>query len=615
MPAEETTIPVTGMEVIYRGLGREHKPGDDEDRTLIDAIYTLFEEYRNDYYNKEWQRLDDNVKVYEGKYWTNDAEVERGDRKPRMATPIITSCIENIKADLLDEMPEVIFEPDQVGTSPDVTAKVLTKVIEQELDASDWEGEYMKGVQDYLQDGWCVLEAGHDPLANNGLGGAFIRRITNKNFMCDPQTPNLQDGRACFVLDVKSRDWLRQHYPDRYPFMDGDDGLNVQADRIESTTTPNESVSSVFRVIEMWVKEYDPERRRTAVHFIRVAGHQILEDSAIDYPDGYYSLGAYPFHVASLYPQKGSALGLGICDLFKDPQRYADKLDAILLENAIRARNPRMAINDNLVDYDDAKDYSKEVIRTKGSAAEAIQWLQTQPLPAYLMNYSQLIKQSIKDEAGSNDQSRGQTAGGVTAASAITALQDMSTKRSRMEGRELQRAFKECVRMVVEILREKEIVPRTIPITIGGEVKKVPFDRRALYWMDDQGRQIPVEAFVKIKTSRQTRFSKMAHNELVLQFLNLFQGTADPLLMMEALEMDNKEALLEQIRKAQSGGMLALQRQNAEMQQQLQIMGEQLKQYQGAMAQIQQGMMQTPGEGQAASAEGFDAGAVARNMA
>ena len=124
-----------------------------------------------------------------------------------------------------------------------------------------------------------------------------------------------------------------------------------------------------------------------------------------------------------------------------------------------------------------------------------------------------------------------------------------------------------------------------------------------------------MEAFVKIKTSRQTRFSKMAHNELVLQFLNLFQGTADPLLMMEALEMDNKEALLEQIRKAQNGGMLALQRQNAEMQQQLQIMGEQLKQYQGAMAQIQQGMMQTPGEGQAASAEGFDAGAVARNMA
>jgi hypothetical protein len=461
-----------------------------------------------------------------------------------------------------------------------------------------------------------VLEAGHDPLANNGLGGVFIRNITNKNFMADPQTPNLQDGRACFVLDVKSRDWLKQHYPEQYEFMDGDDGLSdLRDDRIDSTTTPNEGVSTMFRVIEIWVKRFDPKEKRTAVHFVRVAGHQILEDSAIDYPNGYYALGAFPFRIAPLYPQKGSALGLGICDLFKDPQRYADKLDSILLENALRARNPRMAVNDSLVDYDDAKDFSKEVIRTKGSASDAIQWFQTQPLPAYIMNYSQLIKQSIKDEAGSNDQSRGQTAGGVTAAQAITALQDMSTKRSRMEGRELQRAFKECVRMMVEILREKEIVPRTIPITIGGKVEKMPFDRNALYWQDENGRKVPVEAFVKIKTSRQTRFSKMAHNELVLQFLGMFQGTADPLLMMEALEIDNKEILIEQIRRAQNGGMLALQKQNAELTQQVQIMGEQLRQYQGAMAQIQQGMMtqQTPREGQ--TADEFDAGAVARNMA
>jgi hypothetical protein len=307
---KESSIPLTGMEKIYSRLGKEHKPGSPDDVEFIDAIYGLFEEYRDTYYREEWQRLDDNVTIYEGTYWgENDAEVVRGDRKPRMATPMITSCIENIKADLMDEMPEAVILPDAAGDAPMVTAKVLTKVVEQELDACDWEGEYVKGVQDFLQDGWCVFEPGHDPMANNGLGGSYIHYITNKNFMCDPQTPNLQDGRACFVLDVKPWDWFKQHYPEIFPYMSGDDGL-IESDRIDSTTEPNKI--KALRIIEMWVKEFDPKEKTAAVHFVRVAGHQVIEDSKLTYPNGYYEHGLFPFRVCRLYPQKGSALGLGL---------------------------------------------------------------------------------------------------------------------------------------------------------------------------------------------------------------------------------------------------------------------------------------------------------------
>ena len=611
---KEAIIPMTGMEKIYAGLGKEHKPGDPGDVEFIDSIYGLFEEYRETYYKDEWQRLDDNVTIYEGTYWgENDAEVVRGDRKPRMATPMITSCIENIKADLMDELPEAVILPDAAGEAPMVTAKVLTKVVEQELDACDWEGEYVKGVQDFLQDGWCVFEAGHDPLENNGLGGAFIHHVMNKNFMCDPQTPSLQDGRACFVLDVKPWDWFKQHYPDIYPFMTGDEGL-IEADRIESTTEPERAKS--LRLIEIWLKEFDADKRTTAVHFVRVAGHQVLDDSKLTYEHGYYEHGLFPFRICTLYPQKGSALGLGICDLFKDTQRYADKLNAILLENALRARTPRLFIQEGLVDIEDVRDFSREAIEVQGNLEAAVKWMDTQPLPSYLMNFAQMMQQSIKNEAGSNDQSRGQTAGGVTAASAITALQDMSTKRSRMEARELQRGFKECVRMMIEIMREKDIVPREVVITVGGQPQILPFDSRSLYRGDGEGRRVPIEALITIKTSRQTRFSRMAHNELVLQFINMFQQTADPLIMMEALEMDDKEQILDQIRKAQHGGMLALQQQNAQLQAQVQQMGEELSQYQSAMKQIQAGLGGNGGE-QAPSAppaQPVDAAALAQSI-
>lgn len=617
MNEKESIIPLTGMEKIYAGIGREHKPGDSNDIEFIDAIYGLFEEYRDTYYREEWQRLDDNVTIYEGTYWgENDAEVVRGDRKPRMATPMITSCIENIKADLMDEMPEAVILPDAAGDAPMVTAKVLTKVVEQELDACDWEGEYVKGVQDFLQDGWCVFEPGHDPMENNGLGGAFIHHVMNKNFMCDPQTPNLQDGRACFVLDIKPWAWFKQHYPDIFPYMTGDESF-IETDRIESTTEPERAKS--LRLIEMWVKEFNADKGTTAVHFVRVAGHQVIEDSKLTYPNGYYEHGLFPFRICRLYPQKGSALGIGICDLFKDTQRYADKLNAILLENALRARTPRLFIQEGLVDIEDVRDFSREAIEVQGNLDAAVKWMDTQPLPSYLLNFVQMMQQSIKNEAGSNDQSRGQTAGGVTAASAITALQDMSTKRSRMEARELQRGFKECVRMMIEIMREKDIVPREVVITVNGEPQILPFDSRSLYRGNGEGRRVPIEALISIKTSRQTRFSRMAHNELVLQFVNMFQQTADPLIMMEALEMDDKEQILDQIRKAQHGGMLALQQQNAQMQAQLQQMSEELSQYQSAMKQIQTGLSETGGNtpapgGAPAEANPVDATALAQSI-
>ena len=140
---------------------------------------------------------------------------------------------------------------------------------------------------------------------------------------------------------------------------------------------------------------------------------------------------------------------------------------------------------------------------------------------------------------------------------------------------------------MIEIMREKDIVPREVVITVNGEPQILPFDSRSLYRGDGEGRKVPIEALITIKTSRQTRFSRMAHNELVLQFVNMFAQTADPLIMMEALEMDDKEQILDTIRKAQHGGMLALQQQNMQMQQQLAQMSQELEQYKGAAKKFQ----------------------------
>lgn len=561
----------TRMEIIREGLFKEHPAGEKD--KFAEAILDLFREYTKDYYKEEWERIDDNERIYHGNHWEGQRPEKFGDPRqagmPKPAMPIITSAIENLKADLSDGFPEACIEPDDIGNR--VLAKVLQKVISEELDSCEFERQYDRMTHDVLNCGWGVWEVGYDPDACNGRGGAYIRHIVNKNFMCDPQTPVLQDGRAVFKFDRKPADWFAQHYPEQYKFFEGDDDLiNDNHDDFEATTAPSDHHD--FRLIEAWFRVYDPKTRKNAVHFVKIAGGQVLENSALSRPKGYYPHGMYPFVICTLYPQKGSALGIGVTDLFKESQRYSDKLDQILMVNAFRASRPRIFTQKGLVDYDDVRDFSKEVIETEGNPANAIQWQQPQPLPSYVLEYINNIRAMIKQESGTNDQSRGQTGSGVTAASAITALQEMSTKRSRMEERRLHEAFRSAVKLMVETLSAFSVYERPITVTISGNVITVPFSKEFLSAKYNEN--LPLDHCITIRSARQTKYAKMTHNELMLQMMQMLGGSVDPVIMMEGLDYDGLEPLLDNVRRAQQGGMIALQKQVEQLTAQLQEMQE-----------------------------------------
>lgn len=580
------------MSEIIKGLHEEHPVciGDETD-PFVEAIYELFGRYFNERYTREWDRLDDNSRVYAGDHWHGFGEDNPSNAGlPRPNIPTLASAIENLKADYNDEFPEAIIVKESVHSEE--LAKVLTAVVRQELDLCGFEVSYGDIVQDILQDGWGVFEIGYDPCANQGLGGSYIRSIMNKNFMCDPAVKDLQDGRACFKIDMKPRFWFSQRYPEQYPHMK-DDSEYIQHDHETKTDAVNNTSNSTYALIEIWIREYDPETGAHKIHFAKVAGHQLLEISTKDYPNGYYAHGLYPFVVTSLFQQRGTELGIGLVDMFKDPQRFSDKAVQIILTNLYRAAKPRMILDENyLADPADALDFSKEVIRVRGNVQQAYAWQQAQPLPSTAFGVVDYLTGTIKNESGTNDQSRGQTSAGVTAASAITALQEMSTKRSRMGANRLHFSFRKAVYMLLDVLKEKHIVPRTIEVTVGGEAKIIKFDGKWVrdQMVDDGG--TPIVPFVTIKSARQTRYSKMMHNELVLQMMQATQGTTDPVLMFEAFEYDEKENILDTIRKAQRGGMLNLTRQVEEQAQTIQQLVEQLSQYKKAMASAESTMQQ-----------------------
>ncbi len=547
---------MTTMETIHNGLkSRKHKPKD----AFVEAIYTLFFEFRDAYRKEEWPRLDACERMYQGDHWY-DVSITNP-KEPKPTTPILFSTIENIRADLADEFPEAIIRPEDVADK--TLAKVLTEVVRQNLEACDYEKEYDALTHDLLVGGWAAQEVGWNFAANAGLGGAFIRHVPNKNVLFDPCCVDMQEGRAVFKFDKLPSEWFRQHYPDMYARMTEDvDVLEREHDAFENTVRSTESAYNIL--IEAWFRLYDAAADSYVVHMVKLAGGCVLESSCDIKTEGYFRHGMYPFIVTPLFDQKGTGLGLGIVDMFRNAQQYSDKIDQIILKNALTAGHNRFLVMEESVDVDDLRDYSKEVITTSAPPNSVMSWIQDRPLPPHIVGYMQQMRESIKEESGTNDFSRGKVNSGVTAASAITALQEMSGKRSRMEARRVHYGFKQAVRMLLEVVREFDNCPRKICVTVEGEPRMLMVGGEMFRRLEG-GDIMPIEFAVSIKAVRETRFSRISNNQMVLEFLQLFKGMIDPAVLLEAMAFEGQEVMLEKLRAAQTSGMQALQRQAEEM--------------------------------------------------
>ena len=140
-----------------------------QDEARIERIYALFDEYRQAY-AAEWQRLERCERLYMGEHWHDVPQSDT--REPRPATPVLQSTIENIRADLMDQMPEAIITADDPANER--AAQALTEILGENHRRCHYENEYAKLLHDLLIGGYMVQETGYDPEANNGFGAAFL---------------------------------------------------------------------------------------------------------------------------------------------------------------------------------------------------------------------------------------------------------------------------------------------------------------------------------------------------------------------------------------------------------------------------------------------------------
>lgn len=600
---ETRPIPVQAPENVMSLIDEAFTGKSYNSEEFAAAAMSLFKEYRNAYQN-EWIRMDNCERLYLGDTWPlikanaavngKPAEADGcyGSKQPEPSVPIIHSTIENLEADLYQDLPDCYVKP-QDGLK-EADARIINMVLHRQLEDCDFNEHYFEATHELLLYGWTVFEVGYElkgvaDAHNFRTGGVFIRHVPSRSIMFDPTTSRVQDNRVVFKFERHPRHWFKKHYPDKFDKMSIDpENLN---DRAQSADDPQNNIvdsddSMIF--IEMWYREFDAKENRYHVHMAQFAGGVEVANSATVKREGMYEHGLYPFELDVLYPRVGTPFGNGIADIHAGLQMYSDKLNQIIMMSALRSSRGRVFISTaNEEAYDDITDFSKEAIKVNDITG--VQWFQDKPLPQYLMNYLTYLQQAIKEESGTNDQSRGIPGGGVTAGSAISALQTMATKRSSKVAERRQQMFKRLAAMAIDTLADCALIPYLAVLTVDGNSTELTIDSKLFKAMQEDGRTPTRQIFIRV--ARQTRYAKQQNNDLALQFMQMASGqNSDFTPFIEMMDFEDKELVLQKIRASQQTMMAQLMQQNQQLMQQLEQMQQELSSYKQTMQRAQAAM-------------------------
>ena len=170
--------------------------------------------------------------------------------------------------------------------------------------------------------------------------------------------------------------------------------------------------------------------------------------------------------------------------------------------------------------------------------------------------------EELKETTGNRDVSTGGSASGVTAASAIAAMQEAGSKLSRDSNKAAYRAFREIVLLVVELIRQFYDLPRQFRIIgANGEQSFISYTNAGLLpqaqgndFGVDMGYRVPLFD-IEIAAEKASPYSKLSQNELALQFFGAGffnpQLTDQALACLEMMDFDGKDRMMQRI--AQNG--------------------------------------------------------------
>ena len=318
-----------------------------------------------------------------------------------------------------------------------------------------------------------------------------------------------------------------------------------------------------------WYYKIKNASGRTVLHYVKFVGEELLfasENDPVYAETGWYEHGLYPVVFDVMFPEKGTPVGFGYVAICKDPQLYIDKLSANILESSMMATKRRFFVSSNTgINEDEFRDWNNPLVHVEGNdLSEArIREINLDPISGHYLNVLQMKIDEMKETAANRDVNSGSSGAGITAASAIAALQEAGNKVSRDMLSASYRANVEIASMVIELIRQFYDESRSFRITgEGNNYQFVDYDNSGIkdqvIGYDAEGMELyrrPVFD-LKIKAQKKNPFSRMEQNERAkeLYAMGFFaaERAQESLGALEMMDFEGIEKVKEQVREGQT---------------------------------------------------------------
>ena len=554
---------VDGFSVLTEKIGREE----------VQKAQQTLNKYKEGKANLE-TRIVDNEQWYKLRHWECMRKSSTQQVEPTSAW--LFNCIANKHADAMDNFPSPNILPREEGDKEE--AQRLSSIIPVILDQNEFEETYSSAWDYKLIKGTGVYGVFWDKSKLNGLGDISIKQMDLLNLFWEPGITDIQKSRNLFSVELCDNEALIENYPQ----LEGKLGAATMDVKKyiydDSVDTTDKSV-----VVDWYYKKR--QGNRTVLHYCKYVNDVVLYATENDpqYAErGWYDDGLYPFVFDPLFSVEGTPCGFGYIDVGKSTQEYIDRGNQAIMKNMLENARPRHFIReDGGVNEEEYADTTKDFIHVNGSLGEdSIQPVRANTLSGIYVEVLNNKIDELKETTGNRDISTGGTTSGVTAASAIAAMQEAGSKLSRDNSKAAYRAYRKIICMVIERIRQFYDLPRQFRITgENGAEEFVKYSNAGIAPQNqgiemgvDMGYRIPLFD-IEITAQKQSPYSKMSQNELALQFYSAGffnpQMADQALACLDMMDFDRKQFIMQKI--AQNGSMY---QQMLQMQQQMLMLAQ-----------------------------------------
>ena len=463
-------------------------------------------------------------------------------------------------ADAMESFPEPNVLPREAGDKEE--AQRLSDIIPCILEQNSFEETYSDVIWSKLKSGTGAYKIVWDAGKLNGLGDIALEQVNLLNIYWEPGVTDIQKSRYIFHTELVDGDILEEMYPQVKDRLKGKSFMSTTFLYDDHVDTENKHT-----VVEVYYHKYVQGRK--TLQYCKFVGDQVLYATE-NVPEmavrGLYDHGLYPYVFDPLFPIEGSPCGYGYVDICRNPQTEIDLLKTSFIKNAMVGSAPRyFARQDGAINEAEFLDLSKPIVHVSGDVSEQfLRRVEHTPLDGMYVNVLDRTIQELRETSGNTETSTGSTSAGVTAASAIAALQEASGKGSRDSTQATYRAYMQIVSMCIELIRQFYDLPRQFRI-IGeyGSQQFISYNNAGIKpqhqgnaFGEDMGYRLPVFD-IKVSAQKRNVYTKISQNELALQFFKMGffnpQMADQTLMCLDMMEFDGKDEIMQKV--SQNGGL------------------------------------------------------------